>query len=60
MIEVKWPLNWPQGDTEVCDWLEELVKQSPKELVFEYIHSNSSISFMREEDAIAFKLRFGI
>lgn len=58
MIEVKWPLDWPQGDAEVCDWLEDLVKQSPKEMVF--VYSNSSISFMREEDAIAFKLRFGL
>lgn len=59
MIKVAWPMDWPQGDGEVCDWLEELVKQSPKEIVFEYRASDSCLHFSREEDAIAFKLRFG-
>jgi hypothetical protein len=53
-------MDWPQGDVEVCDWLEELVKQTPKEHVFEYRASDSSIYFRREDDAIAFKLRFGL
>lgn len=53
-------MDWPQGDVEVCDWLEELVKQTPREYVFEYRASDSSIYFRREEDAIAFRLKFGI
>jgi hypothetical protein len=65
MIGVKWPMDWPQGDAEVCDWLEELVKQSPGVYVFEYksgcgIINECQLYFEREEDAIAFKLRFGV
>lgn len=65
MIEVKWPLDLPQGDNEICDWLGDLVKQYPGECVFEYKSGLGSVDqcklcFTREEDAIAFKLKFGI
>jgi len=60
MIRVEWPMDWPQGDVEVCDWLEELVNQSPKECVFEYRASDHCLYFGREEDALAFKLKFGL
>lgn len=59
-IKVPWSMDWPQGDVEVCDWLEELVKQSPGEFIFEYRASDQCLHFGREEDAIAFKLRFGL
>ena len=58
MIKVVWPLDWPQDDVEVCDWLNELVEQSPGELTFEF--KSPCLFFKREEDAIAFKLKFGL
>lgn len=57
---VLWNMDWPQGDAEVCDWLEELVNQFPGELIFEYRASDHCIHFGREEDAIAFRLKFGL
>lgn len=60
MIRVPWPLNWPQGDAEVCDWLEEMVNASPRETVFEYKQGDHALHFVREEDAIAFRLKFGV
>jgi len=59
MIKVAWPMDWPQGDAEVCEWLAELVMQSPGEDVYAYNVSDSCLHFEREEDAIAFKLKYG-
>jgi len=46
-------------DNEVCHWLGELVADDPKQMVFEFRHPDE-IYFAREDDAIAFKLRFGL
>lgn len=60
MIKVRWRMNTPISDSEVCDWLEELVNQNRKEPVFELDDSHTIISFYSLEDAVAFRLRFGI
>jgi len=46
-------------DNEVCHWLGELVANDSKQMVFEFRHPDE-IYFAREDDAIAFKLRFGL
>jgi hypothetical protein len=57
MIKVLWPLASMDQDNEVCDWLEELVEQSPGEIVFEF-RDSTVLFFKKDEDAVAFKLRF--
>lgn len=60
MIKVNWPLNGTGfiGDLIICDWLENLVETSKGEMVFE-LKDRTEIYFYNEEDAMAFKLRFG-
>jgi hypothetical protein len=61
MTKVKWPIyNVKVPDSAVCDWLEDLVKQSPGELVFTYAGDETILNFVREDDAVAFRLKFGI
>lgn len=59
MIQVEWPLDWDIDDDVVCDWLDGLVKLQPDTLTFELGADKDKIYFAREEDAIAFKLKFG-
>ena len=59
MIKVSWPMASMLDDNEVCHWLGELVANDPKQMVFEFRHPDE-IYFAREDDAIAFKLRFGL
>jgi hypothetical protein len=59
MIKVEWPMASLIDDSGVCDWLEDLVGKCPGEIIFE-LHNGTEILFTREEDAIAFKLRFGL
>jgi hypothetical protein len=60
MTKVKWPMNDKVPDSVVCDWLEDLVEQSPGELVFTYATAETTLCFVREDDAVAFRLKFGI
>jgi hypothetical protein len=61
MTKVKWPIyEIKVPDSAVCDWLEELVKQYPGELVFTYAGDDTTLHFVREDDAIAFRLKFGL
>ena len=61
MTEVYWPMRaWPLNNIEICDWLEDLTKLDPKAKIFELSKSKDRIFFEREEDALAFKLRFGL
>lgn len=61
MIKVTWPLTpSPSDDDEINDWLEDLVKCQPGESIFELNASRTELHFYREEDAIAFKLKFGL
>lgn len=60
MIKVIWPVNSVDNDNEACDWLEELVKDTPGKTVFELGSVSTEIYFAREDDAIAFRLRFGL
>lgn len=55
-IKVMWPLT-ADNDDEVCDWLEDLTKNNPTEIVFE-LRNKTTIYFAREDDAIAFRLKF--
>jgi len=59
MIKVIWPKASILNDIEVCDWLEKLVDECPGELIFEF-RDPDELHFSKEEDAIAFKLRFGL
>lgn len=61
MIKIQWPLTPSMSDDDpMCDWLEDLVKRSPKESIFELNASRTEIHFFKEEDAIAFRLKFGL
>jgi hypothetical protein len=57
MTEVIWPMGSLIDDCEVCDWLQALVDLSPETLTFE-LYDHYTLRFAREDDAIAFKLRF--
>jgi hypothetical protein len=57
---VKWPMECKIDDLDICDWLQVIVDQNPKEIVFKYVHDDCCIHFIREEDAVAFKLKFGL
>lgn len=46
-------------DSIICDWLDDLIKQSPDKVTFE-LHGDQTLYFVREDDAIAFKLKFGL
>ena len=59
MTEVRWPFEW-DNDDEVLEWLENLVSLDKRTHVFTLANDRVTIKFVREEDAIAFKLRFGI
>ena len=59
MIRVFWPMDDKVPDSAVCEWLDELVKQSPNKLTFE-LHDDQVLYFAREDDAIAFRLKFGL
>ena len=50
-----------ESDSEVVDWLDNLIKSnaSDKAIIFEFKHPDM-LYFTREEDAIAFKLKFGL
>jgi len=59
MTNVKWPMGSLVDDSEVCDWLEVLVNLSPESFTFDF-DGQDILSFVREEDATAFRLRFGL
>lgn len=60
MIKIYWPEDSNISDADVCDWLADLVSMYPKEMVFEFERKFNYIHFFREEDAMAFRLRFGL
>lgn len=63
MIKVNWPMlptKTLNDDCEVCDWLEDLVNQDKTKMVFELREGSTEIYFFNEEDATAFRLRFGL
>ena len=61
MIPVIWPKTgkWRDIDNQVCDWLYELTINNPGEFIYQYRSESEFIYFVKEEDAVAFKLRFG-
>jgi hypothetical protein len=59
MTNVKWPRGSIVDDFEVCDWLEALVNLFPESFTFDF-DGQEIISFVREDDAIAFRLKFGL
>jgi hypothetical protein len=59
MIKVHWPKATINNDIEVCDWLGDLVADQPGEIIFEF-RDPDELYFTREDDAIAFKLKFGL
>ena len=59
MIKVDWPMGALVDDMVVCNWLDDLVADDPRQLVFEFRHPDE-IYFAREDDAVAFRLRFGL
>jgi hypothetical protein len=59
MIKIYWPMDDKIPDSVVCDWLDELTKQTPGEMVFE-LRNDQILYFVRDEDAVAFRLKFGL
>lgn len=59
MIKVYWPMDDKIPDSIICEWLDDLIKQSPDKVTFE-LHGDQTLYFVREDDAIAFKLKFGL
>ena len=62
MIKVNWPLITRNrvDDDIVCDWLEHLVNLNKEKAVFELSKDYDAIYFYNEDDAVAFRLKFGL
>lgn len=59
MIKVKWPYSgYGDDDYEVWVWLKSLVSSEDKVPAYKFGKDINEIYFTREDDAIAFKLRF--
>lgn len=64
MIIIPWPLRSDIPDEDICNWLEDLINVNLGESIFEFSsgtgYGPDELRFHREEDALAFKLRFGL
>ena len=60
MIRVFWPfLDTKNSDAEILTYLDNLSKLSPEVVTWE-LANEQTILFIRDDDALAFKLKFGL
>lgn len=59
---ISWPLSSSKDDTEIFNYLNEIVKERniDYKMMYEYHSTDMVLEFVHADDALAFRLKFNL